>query len=84
MTSSYQLYYSWIKILVDAAVHSEHGKVIQCEFKPGSVERSIELDKEGKCPQFLLVEAIHITANVKSDVGIGNWDIGNWSIGAAF
>jgi hypothetical protein len=44
---------------VDAAVHSECGKVIQCNFKPGSVERSIDLDKEGihhyKCPQFLLV-----------------------------
>jgi hypothetical protein len=32
--------------LIDAAVHSEHGKVIQSDFKPGSVERSIALDKE--------------------------------------
>jgi hypothetical protein len=29
----------------DAAVHFEHGEVIQCDFKPGSVGRSIDLDK---------------------------------------
>jgi hypothetical protein len=28
---------------VDAAVHSEDGKVIKCDFKPGSVERSTDL-----------------------------------------
>jgi hypothetical protein len=31
----------YIKVLVDAAVHSEHGKVIKCDFKPGSVVRYI-------------------------------------------
>jgi hypothetical protein len=37
----YLLYNSKIKVIIDAAVHSEHGKIIQCEIKPGSVERSI-------------------------------------------
>jgi hypothetical protein len=37
----YLLYYIKIKVVVDATVHSEHGKVIQCEIKPGSVEKSI-------------------------------------------
>jgi hypothetical protein len=41
------LYYSYIKALVDAEIHSEHGKLIKCDFKPGSVERSIDVDKEG-------------------------------------
>jgi hypothetical protein len=31
------------KVLVDVAVHFEDGKVIKCDFKPGSVERSIDL-----------------------------------------
>jgi hypothetical protein len=43
--SVYSLCYSKINAVVDAAVHSEHGKVIQCDFKPGSIERSIDLDK---------------------------------------
>jgi hypothetical protein len=33
---------SIIQVLVDAAVYSEHGKLIKCDFKPGSVERSID------------------------------------------
>jgi hypothetical protein len=37
-----------MKILLDTAVHPEHGKVIKCDFKPGSVERSIDLDKGSK------------------------------------
>jgi hypothetical protein len=37
------LYSSCIKIIVDAAVHSEDAKVIKCDFKPGSVERSTDL-----------------------------------------
>jgi hypothetical protein len=37
------LYSSCIKVLVDATVHSEDEKVIKCDFKPGSVERSIDL-----------------------------------------
>jgi hypothetical protein len=45
--SLYLLHYNKIKIVVDAVVDSEHGKVIQCDFKPGSVKRSIDLDKEG-------------------------------------
>jgi hypothetical protein len=32
---------------MDAAVHSEQMQVLHCDFKPGSVERSIDLDKEG-------------------------------------
>jgi hypothetical protein len=39
----YLLYNSKIKAVIEAAVHSEHGKVIQCEIKPGSVEKSIEV-----------------------------------------
>jgi hypothetical protein len=34
------------KALVDGVVLSEHGKVNHCYFKPGSVERSIDLDEE--------------------------------------
>jgi hypothetical protein len=34
-------------MLLDVSFHSEHGKVIQSNFKLGSVERSIDLDKEG-------------------------------------
>jgi hypothetical protein len=34
---------SIIQVLVDAAVHSEDGKVIKCDFKPGSLERSTDL-----------------------------------------
>jgi hypothetical protein len=30
-----------IKVLLDAATHSEHGILIKCGFKPGLVERSI-------------------------------------------
>jgi hypothetical protein len=45
--SVYSLWSSYIKTLVDAAVYSEHGKVIKGEFEPGSVERSIDLSKEG-------------------------------------
>jgi hypothetical protein len=37
------LYSSCIKVLVDATVHSEDGKVIKCGFKPGSEERSTDL-----------------------------------------
>jgi hypothetical protein len=43
----YLLYYSYIKILIDAAVHYEHGKAIKCDFKPGSVERSRDLYQRG-------------------------------------
>jgi hypothetical protein len=42
----YQLSYSRVKDLVDAEVHSKHGKVIRYDFKPGSVKRSVHLDKE--------------------------------------
>jgi hypothetical protein len=34
-------------ILVEAAVHCNHSKAIQCNFKPGSVERSIDLEQKG-------------------------------------
>jgi hypothetical protein len=32
-----------MKVLVDTAVHFEHGTVIKCDFKPRSVERSIHI-----------------------------------------
>jgi hypothetical protein len=53
----YLLYYSKIKV-VDATVHFEHGKVIQCEIKPGSVERSIDLGKRGYVSAALAVMLI--------------------------
>jgi hypothetical protein len=43
----YSLYSSYIKVLIDEAVHSEHGKVTKCDFKSGSVERSIDLYQRG-------------------------------------
>jgi hypothetical protein len=43
------LYYSYIKVLVDAAVPSENGIVKKWDFKPGSVERSIDLYQRGVC-----------------------------------
>jgi hypothetical protein len=45
---------SIIQVLADATIHSEDGKVIKCDFKPGSVERSIDLDKEGILQQTIL------------------------------
>jgi hypothetical protein len=41
-----------MNILVDPAVHSEYGKLIKCDLKTGSVERSIDLDKEGSSQLF--------------------------------
>jgi hypothetical protein len=41
------LYSSRIKVLIDAAVSSEEGKVIKCDFKPGSVERTIDRYQRG-------------------------------------
>jgi hypothetical protein len=44
-----------MKTLVDAAVHSEQEKLIKCYFKPGSVERSIDLHREvclSSCRQY--------------------------------
>jgi hypothetical protein len=29
-------------IMVDAGTDCAHGKVIRCDFKPGSIERSID------------------------------------------
>jgi hypothetical protein len=43
----YSLYSSYIKVLVDAAVHSEQGQVIKCDFKPGLVERSQDVHQRG-------------------------------------
>jgi hypothetical protein len=37
------LRYGDVKTLVDAVVHSEHGKVIKCDIKPGSVKRSMNV-----------------------------------------
>jgi hypothetical protein len=50
-----------MKVLVYVAMHSEYGKVMKCDFKPGSAERSIDLEKQGgvyhhyKCSRFVLV-----------------------------
>jgi hypothetical protein len=45
------LYYSEIKVLLDATVRSKHGKIIKCDLKPGSVERSTNLDRVDGAPQ---------------------------------
>jgi hypothetical protein len=37
----YSLHSSYIKVPVDVVVYSEHGKIIKYDFKPESVERSI-------------------------------------------
>jgi hypothetical protein len=46
-------------VLIDAGSHSEHVQVIKGDFKPGSTERSIGVDKVGihyyELPRFLLV-----------------------------
>jgi hypothetical protein len=34
------------KVVIDASVHSEIVQVIRCYFNLGSVERSIDVDKE--------------------------------------
>jgi hypothetical protein len=36
-------------VLIDEAAHFEIGKVIICDIKPGSMERSIDLDNESTC-----------------------------------
>jgi hypothetical protein len=36
----------WLYI-IGASAHSEHVQVIGCDIKLGSVEKSIDLDKEG-------------------------------------
>jgi hypothetical protein len=41
------LHSSYIKVLVDRAVHFEPEKVIKYDFKPGSVERSLDLYQRG-------------------------------------
>jgi hypothetical protein len=59
------LYSSYIEILVDAAVYSEHGKVIKCDFKPGSMERSIDRYQRGytsaRCRQQQAILSIYAT-----------------------
>jgi hypothetical protein len=41
----YPLYFGKVKILVDVEILSEHVQVIRCDFKPGSVERSGDVEK---------------------------------------
>jgi hypothetical protein len=36
------LYYNYIKVIVDGAVHSEHGKLIKCYSKLGEIYRSTQ------------------------------------------
>jgi hypothetical protein len=36
-----------LEVLVDASTYSEHCKLIKYDFKPGSVERSIDLYQRG-------------------------------------
>jgi hypothetical protein len=38
-------------VVINVALHFELGKVNHCDFKPGSVGRSIDLGKEGIPPQ---------------------------------
>jgi hypothetical protein len=33
-------------VLIDEVVHFEYGKVIRSDIKPGSIERSIDLEME--------------------------------------
>jgi hypothetical protein len=56
------------KVLVDAAVSPEHGKIIKCNFTPGSVYRSVDLDG-----------VIHLSSsgsylNPRKPIKIGNFD----------
>jgi hypothetical protein len=44
-------------LVIDASTDSEHVQAIKCDFKPGSVERSIDLDKEGTPQAILLYSA---------------------------
>jgi hypothetical protein len=39
----YSLYSSQTNVLIDPGINSEHVKDIKCDFKPGSVERCIDL-----------------------------------------
>jgi hypothetical protein len=59
------LYSSCIKVLVDAAVHSEDGKVIKWDFKPRSMERSIDGYQRGytsaRCRQQQAILSIYAT-----------------------
>jgi hypothetical protein len=41
---------------INIAVYSEQGKAIKCDFKPGSVGRSKDLDKKVYLKQRLLFE----------------------------
>jgi hypothetical protein len=43
----YSLHSRYIKALVNVSVNSEHGKVIKCDFKLESVERSLDLYQRG-------------------------------------
>jgi hypothetical protein len=56
------LYYSQVKVLIDAVDHSEHAQIIKCDFKPGSVERTINLDQENILQQ---QKSIHIPPPIK-------------------
>jgi hypothetical protein len=43
ITHCISAYLSWSKVIIDAAVYSEHIQVIRHGIWPGSVERSIDL-----------------------------------------
>jgi hypothetical protein len=38
-------------IVIDAGTHFDHGKIIKCDFKLGSIERSIDLEDIEGTPQ---------------------------------
>jgi hypothetical protein len=40
------LYFSDIKIIIDATVHFEHGTLNKCDFKPRSVEKCGDVQNE--------------------------------------
>jgi hypothetical protein len=57
------------KGFIDAAVYSEYEKVIKCDFKPGSVGRSIDLYQRGGIPQ----QAICSTFATNKNRAIFQW-----------
>jgi Ni,Fe-hydrogenase III large subunit len=61
---------SYTKIPIDAAVHSEDGKVIKCDFKQGSVERSIDLYQRGYTLTAVVAPREKICENMGTHVNI--------------
>jgi hypothetical protein len=67
------LYSNYIKILVDAAVHSEDGKVIKCDFEPGSVEGSLDRHQRGYTSARCRQQAIFSISSTNKNLAIFQW-----------